>query len=159
MTQMTQDSTFADAENALAARLIEHGFGKGPKLERAMLATEFRDILPPLLEALARGFIDPDQFFGMEQDWLRAFLLDLPSRAVTLEMRRRKHAEPQQAWEPNDLNDIVGLSLAAAYCGIVVTERQWTSHLRQARVETAYDTILLADLTELTGVLTAAART
>jgi len=151
---MTQDAQYAQGETDLAARLIEHGFSKGEKLGRAMSATELRDILPPLLEALSLADVDPDRFMDtLGRDGLTAFLGDLPTRSVTLDLRRDKHAQGQQQWEPNDLNDMVGLPIAAVYCDVVVTERQWVNRMRRARVAQRFETRLIADLADLMGVL------
>lgn len=153
---MTQDREYAAHENDLAALMAEHGHNKGDRLDRAVLGTELRDISRPVVEALVRADIDPQSFVDvLGREGLASFLDDLPSRAVTTSMRRRKHAETQQRWEQNDLNDVVSLPVAAAYCDVVVTERQWTSRMRQAKVDTRYGTVLLADLRELTDVLVA----
>ncbi len=157
---MTQDVEYARGQTDLAAQLIEHGFSKKEKLDRAMLATELRDILPPVLEALHRAELDPDRFMDtLGRDGLTAFIRDLPTRSVTLDLRRDKHAQGQQPWEPNDLNDIVGLPIAAVYCDVVVTERQWINRMRRARIEQRFGTRLVADLTELLGEIVELTRT
>lgn len=107
---MTQDVEYAHGETELAARLVEHGYAKKEKLDRAIVANELGDILRTVVEALVRGGIDPDRFIDtLGRDGLTAFVRDLPTRAVTMDLRRDKHAQAQQRWEPNDLNDVVGL--------------------------------------------------
>ncbi len=68
-------------------------------------------------------------------------------------LRRDKHAQGEQRWEPNDLNDIVSLPIAAVYCDIVVTEKQWVNRRQRAGVERRYGTKLLANLSELAEAL------
>lgn len=156
---MTQDTEYARYENDLARTLVDHGLAKGKQLDRVMLVTELRDVLPPVLDALGRAGVDPSSFIeGLGQDGLASFLRDLPSRAVTADLRRDKHAQGQQRWERNDLLDIVGLPVAAVYCDVVVTERQWASRMRRAHVDRRYGTRILNDLADLPAVLVAATR-
>ncbi len=159
MARMTQDNQFASGRADLAKRLAEHGFDKKDKLDRAMLANELVDILAPVNDALARARIDPDRFIdALGRDGLTAFVRDLPTRSVTVDLLRDKHAQGQQKWEPNDLNDVVYLPVAAVHCDVVVTEKQWANRLRRAGVPRRYGTTVLHDLKELTDVLVAATR-
>jgi len=157
---MTQDVSYSQGETDLAARLVEHGFAKQEKLNRAMHATELGDILRPVVEALLRAGINPDHFIDtLGREGLTTFVQDLPTRAVTTKLRKDKHAQGQQRWEPNDLNDIVSLPIAAVYCDIVVTEKQWVNRMQRAGVERRYDTKFLANLSELTEALVGFTRT
>ncbi|MCA1605467.1 MAG: hypothetical protein LC775_08375, partial [Acidobacteria bacterium] len=61
-------------------------------------------------------------------------LRQLPCRYATYRLRLAKHSNRQWCWTQHDLADIVVLSVAATYCSVVVTERQWTHVLRQAGV-------------------------
>ena len=160
MALMTQDAEFAAGRAALAARLTEQGYDKKERLDRAMLASQLQDILRPVVEALVHADIEPDSFFDtLGRDGLTAFLRDLPSRAVTIDLLRDKHAQGEQAWDPNDLNDVVSLPIAAVYCDVVVTEKQWKNRMLRAKVDRRYGTVLLSDLTLLAPVLSEATRT
>jgi hypothetical protein len=78
MAAMTQDRECAAHENDLATLMAEHGLYKGGRLDRAMLATEMRDIGPPLVDALVRAGIDPESFVDvLGLDGLTSFLDDL----------------------------------------------------------------------------------
>lgn len=159
LARMTQDHQFAEGRADLARRLAEQGYDKKDKLDRAMLAGELVDILAPVNDALARAGIDPDRFIdALGRDGLTAFIRDLPTRAVTVDLLRDKHAQGQQKWEPNDLNDVVYLPVAAVHCDVVVTERQWTNRLTRAGVPRRHGTVVLSDLTDLTDVLIGATR-
>ncbi len=154
LARMTQDDQFARGRADLARRLAEHGYDKKDRLDRAMLANELVDIRAPLHEALARARIDPDRLIDvLGRDGLTAFLRDLPTRSVTIDLLRDKRAQGQQKWEPNDLNDLVYLPVAAVHCDVIVTEKQWANRLTRARVHRRYGTTVLHDLTELTEVL------
>ena len=67
-------------------------------------------------------------------------------------MRSAKHRQTEQRWEPNDFIDVVALPVAAVYCDVVVTERQWVHRLRQGKVDQRYDTVLLTDTADLVKV-------
>jgi hypothetical protein len=84
---------------------------------------------------------------------LMSFIDDLPTRYITNVMRSAKHREPQQKWEPNDFVDIIALPVAAVYCDVVVTEKQWVHRMRQGRIEERYNTIVLNDVPGLVDVL------
>ena len=147
------DQRFADGQADLAERLVEHGLARSSRLGDAMTATELADIIDPLLAAvLARG-LDPDALFDRGGDWLTTLLRDIPSRWVAREMRRVRHANTQKSWSATDLNDVNALSVAVPYCDVVVTERQWVHHFKQAGFHERFDTVLLSDLRELPSVL------
>lgn len=158
LARMTQDEQFATARTELARQLTEHGFDKKDKLNRALFANEYVDILDPLLKALLRAGINPDRFFEQGQDGLIEFLRGVPTRSVTYDLMRDKHAQGQQKWEPNDLNDVVYLPLAAVHCDVVVTERQWANRLVRAGVPRQYGTTVLYDLRELSEHLVGSSR-
>lgn len=160
LARMTQDAQFAQGRTDLAGRLTKHGYDKKERLDRAMHAAQLQDILAPVLEALHRAQLDPDTFLDtLGRDGLTQFIRDLPTRAVTVDLLRDKHAQGQQRWEPNDLNDIVSLPAAAVHCDVVVTERQWANRMIRARVPQRYGTAVLSDLADLAPLLAAASRT
>jgi hypothetical protein len=90
---------------------------------------------------------------------LVSFIDDLPTRYVTNVMRSAKHRQTQQTWEPNDFIDILALPVAAVYCDVVVTEKQWVHRMRQGKVEERYNTRLLNDVADLVDVLVTASVT
>lgn len=45
----------------------------------------------------------------------------------------RAHQNPQFAWAIGDLNDMMALGTAAAYCDIVVAEKKWGDVLQRNR--------------------------
>ncbi|WP_167045026.1 hypothetical protein [Salinibacterium sp. ZJ454] len=68
-------------------------------------------------------------------------------------MRSAKLRQTQQKWELNDFNDILALPVAAVYCDIIVTEKQWVHRLRQGKVDERYGTTLLHDTADLVDIL------
>lgn len=147
------DQRFVDDENRVGALIAEHRL-TGDSIDLAVRGADFSDIQPPLLAALERIGMTFDEFAGQltERELIR-FIDDLPTRYVTNVMRSAKHRQGQQKWEPNDFIDVVSLPVAAAYCDVVVTEKQWVHQMRQGKVDQRYDTVLLSDVADLTGVL------
>jgi hypothetical protein len=87
---------------------------------------------------------------------MTGLLIDLPSRAVTYELRRLRHQSRDTKWKPNDLEDIASLSVAIPYCDVVVTEKQWCHNARRAKLDRRFNTVILYDLKDLAAVLVAA---
>lgn len=144
---------FVNFENTVAATIAKHGL-QGDGIEQIIRGTDFIDIRPALVAALERIGLTYDQFTsGSTVPDLMNFMDDLPTRYVTNVMRSAKHRQTQQKWEPNDFIDILSLPVAAVYCDVVVTEKQWIHRLRRGKVDQRYDTMLLNDTADLVQVL------
>jgi hypothetical protein len=144
---------FVDFEDLLAATIAQHGL-TGDAIDQAVRGADFGDIPPAVIDALDRIGMTYDQFMeDITVGELMSFIDDLPTRYVTNVMRSAKHRQTQQKWEPNDFIDIVALPVAAVYCDVVVTEKQWAHRMRQGKVDQRYNTILLNDVADLTDVL------
>ncbi len=144
---------FVDFENRVAAMIAQQRL-TGDAIDQAVRGTDLGDIRPALVNALDRIEMTYDQFMGASTvHELVAFIDDLPTRYVTNVMRSAKHRQNQQKWEPNDFIDIVALPVAAVYCDVVVTEKQWAHRMRQGKVDQRYNTMLLNDVADLTDVL------
>lgn len=147
---------FVKYEVSLALAIANAGV-KGSALYDTIRTSDLRDIYPAVVEALVRAGLDPDVFPGLlGRRGLLEFVDDLPTRYVTNVLRRSKHVQRQQRWEPNDFIDIVALPVPAVYCDVVVTEKQWVHHLRLGKIEERFETQLLSDTAKLTDVLVAA---
>lgn len=66
-------------------------------------------------------------------------------------MRRDLYARNQH--EPNDLRDLAALGIAAAYCDVVATEKQWVSVLKTAGIEEMLNVRLVSKPKELAELL------
>jgi len=111
---------FATEENAQAQRFSQHGADKDLR-RRAVAARAMIDIKEPIEGAQARASVSTTELFALGEEGATELMLDLPSRAPGLEMMWWQHDNPQTEWKPNDLNDISYLSVAVAYCDVVVT--------------------------------------
>lgn len=144
---------FVDFENVVAAIIAQRAL-QGDGIEQIIRGTDFADIRPAVAEALERIGFTYDQFMSScTVPYLMNFMDDLPTRYVTNVMRAAKHRQTQQKWEPNDFIDIVSLPVAAVYCDVVITEKQWTHRMRQGKVGQRYNTILLDNTADLLQIL------
>ncbi len=84
----------------------------------------------------------------------RRFTDSMPSADVWITLRTAKHRSRDSMWEPNDIFDIDALSVAAAYCDVVVTERHSAHVLAQAGVPSRLGSTILTDLDQLATYLT-----
>lgn len=144
---------FVDFESLVAAKIAQHGL-TGADIDLVVRGTDFVDIRPAVTDALARIDITYGQFMkNITVGEFVSFIDDLPTRYVTNVMRSAKHRQNQQKWEPNDFLDIIALPVAAVYCDVVVTEKQWVHQMRQGKVDRRYNTVLLNDVADLTHLL------
>ena len=111
------------------------------------------DIKDELSAAQARAHVTNAEIAALGRDGLTELLLDLPSRAPGHHMMWWQHDNLQTKWEPNDMNDIAYLSVAVAYCDVVVTERRWTHILNQSGVADRFHTVVTSKLDDLTELL------
>jgi hypothetical protein len=149
---------FVDFENAVAATIAQHNL-TGDAIDQAVRGTDFGDIRPAVADALERIGMTYEQFMAnITVGELMSFIDDLPTRYVTNVMRSAKHRQTQ-TWEPNDFIDILALPVAAVYCDVVVTEKQWVHQMRQGKVDERYNTRLLNDVADLVDVLVRASVT
>jgi len=128
----------------------------GENLERAVRFSDFANISAAVSEALERVGMTWEGFtHGIEPGEVMGFMSELPTRNVVNVMRAAKFRQKQK-WVRNDFNDIAALAVAVVHCDVVVTEKQWVHHLRQAGVDDRYGTTLLSDTSKLVEVLDAA---
>ncbi|WP_133247119.1 hypothetical protein [Pseudarthrobacter sp. AG30] len=146
---------FIDYENSVAAAIRGQRLSGG-LLELAVRASDLGGIRTAVTEALeSKGMTWEDFIERMTPSDLVNFIDDLPSRYVTNVMRSAKLRQAEQKWEPNDFNDLAALPVAAVYCDVVVTEKQWVHRLRQGKIEQRYNTTLLSDTAALVDLLVA----
>lgn len=146
------DAEVARRFHASGAALIqEHGL-TGDQVDWAVRGADFGDIRPALETALSRIDVTYDVFVRDAGAGVVSFIDDLPTRYVTNVLRSANHRQ-RQDWEANDFVDVVALPVAAVYCDVVVTEKQWVHMMRKGGVEERHGTRLLSDTAELVQVL------
>ncbi|GAA2964647.1 hypothetical protein [Microbacterium schleiferi] len=126
-------------------------------IDVAVRASDLGDIRPAVMEALEGvGLTWEGLIESLGPAGVVAFMDDLPTRYVTNVMRSAKLRQNQQKWELNDLNDILALPVAAVYCDVVVTEKQWAHRLTVGKIGTRYGTKVLRSVADLASILRAA---
>jgi hypothetical protein len=83
----------------------------------------------------------------------RRFTDSMRSADVWITLRTAKHRNPDSVWKSNDIFDIDALSVAAAYCDVVVTERHSAHVLTQAGVPKRIGNRILTSVDQLAGHL------
>ncbi len=132
------------------------GWHKGERGERVAKAQAISDHLPVIKEALERAGIREADFMAGGKGGLSAFVEAVPTMLASSELERQRHASSQKPWEAHDLNDIGALSVAIAYCDIVVTERIWVDAAQRSKLSEQLGTVVLSNFGELPEHLVAA---
>jgi len=140
------DDRFVRGQEDVTAAVKEHG---RHRLQEIMLATAYSDIREPLARASMELGVTPDRI----ADNFRQILEVIPSRWVEMKLRHQRQANPQKAWQGNDLNDVTALAIAVPYCDVVVTERSWSSILSAAKVPQRFETTMTASLQDVVNLL------
>jgi hypothetical protein len=156
-TQHRRGSEFAADEEAITKLSHMHAKSK-EHLEAMLLFRELTHATDELSESATRYGVPITDLAGelvrySGRDGVLRLLRQLPSRYATYKLRIAKHRNMQSHWTQHDLADIVALSVAATYCSIIVTERQWAHVLNQADVPKIFGTTVLSRLADLNKLL------
>ena len=110
------------------------------------------ELMKMLEEGLeARGLEIEDVWSDPESS--RRVVDAMPSADVCVSMITEYHRNPEFRWRSNDIFDIDALSVAVAYCDVVVTDKQAADALRRGRVPERLGSQVLTNLDELVNVL------
>ena len=129
----------------LAKRIDELFDAKSMPAEATMLI----DMVMEGLEA--RGLEIEDVWSGPES--ARRLVDAMPSADVCVSLMTEYHRNPQFRWRSNDIFDIDALSVAVAYCDLIVTDKQAADALRRGRVPERLGSQVFTNLDELADVL------
>jgi hypothetical protein len=78
----------------------------------------------------------------------------MPSGDVCVSLMTEYHRNPHFRWRSNDIFDIDALSVAAAYCDFVLTDKQAADALRRGGVQERTGSQVLTDINELVDIVT-----
>lgn len=78
-------------------------------------------------------------------EWIQDFPAIYTHVNLTVERDLQQHRDIQ----PNDLNDLMALSVAIPYCDVVVTENFWAHIASQVGVDELYNTKVTSDIEEV----------
>ncbi len=136
-------------EKQLAAMLRDSTTSRdrlGDLVHARYLFWELRDQLRAGLDQCG---IDIDDFFANGKGWLRAFLDDIPSAAITMTLTEKGFRNADKAWKGNDLRDADAMSAAIPYCDVVLTDKYAAAQLARSPAVTRLGTLVLARLRDL----------
>jgi len=144
---------FGLAQEKLAEQLAALGY-RAERVAVAVAAQEFWNLVEAELRAaMARAGLAEGSLLAGGKGSLTAFMEEIPTRDVALQLRTLRHRNPQQRWKRTDLADIAALAVAVPYCDVVVTEAAWVDALRRTGLDEKYGTVLLNSVRDLRTVL------
>lgn len=112
-------------------QLLKHG-RSGDLPNRIVLAQETLDLASQVpRELIPTG--NTHSGIPKARAFWREFVLSMPAKGTITRMRMTAHQNAHFSWHIGDLNDMMGLGFAAAYCDIVVAEKKWGDILKRHR--------------------------
>jgi hypothetical protein len=120
---------YVDSRNQLTQNYAVRGHSRD-RADRFSKAEGMTELLPVLHEVATSMGLSIDDLISGGREWIETLLSLLPMDSIVRSLHRSTLPTNRQ-WEPNDHNDVVYLSAAAAYCDVVVGEREWIAKLRQ----------------------------
>ncbi len=98
--------------------------------DRIVLAQETIDVVDYVPEALVPVGETNSRIPKSRAFW-KDFVLSMPAKGTITRMRMTAHQNATFSWHIGDLNDMMALGCAAAYCDIVVAENKWGDVLQR----------------------------
>ena len=99
-----------------------------------------------------RGIASIDDVFPELEDTRQA-LDSMPSFDVEVTLKTSLHRNPNHRWKNNHIHDINALASTIPYCDVVMTDKEMVSHVTRNGLDKRYNTVVLAQLSELSEYL------
>jgi hypothetical protein len=126
-------------------------------LRRAVLADYLiREVGPRLIKFLSRVLPDPKAFLeelSTDQETIIRFFQSMPTSYCDAQLTLYRDMQMKRKIQPNDLHDIMSLSIAIPYSDVVVTERMWQTAIIQTKIDKLRPTVILKSVDELAPIL------
>jgi hypothetical protein len=126
---------------------------------RATLAKYFVQVInPKIVTFLFSIHVNPELFAEkvfVDQEQTIRFFQSVPTSYCAVQLTLYRDMLRSRRIQPNDLNDIMSLSIAIPYSDVVVTERMWHSIISRTKLDRLYGTIVLTSAKQLVPVLKA----
>jgi hypothetical protein len=122
------------------------------RLHKGELAKLLLDMVPEItlffygIGQDARPFLE---HIGADIDSIMNFFHQTPTSYCNVELSFYRDMLTTRKVQPNDLNDIMMLSIAIPYCDVVVTERMWHRAIVQTKLDVLRPTRVFFKLTDL----------
>jgi len=145
---------FMDAEKTIVAAMEEARAAKDDR-DRVALVRTVLDVIAagPLFDICARAGVTREEFYSLGAEGLLRFVQLLPSRHVNFELQKLRYEDSALPRREGDLLDLEALSIAVAYCDVVITERHWVHLIKRAGLHKLRNTTVLSDLRQLGPIL------
>jgi hypothetical protein len=91
---------------------------------------------PKLIQFLSRVHADPEVFMKevtKDRETITQFFQSMPTSYCNVQLTLYRDMQTHRKIQPNDLYDIMSLSIAIPYSDVVVTERMWQTAIKQTR--------------------------
>jgi hypothetical protein len=126
-------------------------------LRRAVMADYLiYAIGPKLFEVLSDLMPNPKAFIdkiSQDKEALIRFFQTMPTSYCIAQLTLYRDMQTERKIQPNDMHDIMSLSMAIPYSDVVVTERMWQTAITQTKLDSLYQTTALKSVLELALVL------
>ena len=120
-----------DLELEVEQKLVIHG-RSGDMANRIVMTQETLELAGAIPEDLIPEGTTQSRI-PKARKFFADFVLSLPAKGTITRMRMTGHQNPNFVWALGDLNDMMALGTAAAYCDIVVAEKKWGDVLQRHR--------------------------
>lgn len=133
-------------------------FGNRKYLAVRLIEEFLKSFVAPLLPTLE---ISSDEFLNLyrygDSDLLdpEQVVADIPTLFASYQLHVERYKNLDLPRKKGDLRDGIAMSSAVVYCDIIVAEKAFTSHIRKARLDSRFKTIVTTDLTQLPSILLA----
>ena len=130
VVQVEQDRL--QREERLAAMLADSTASRGRLGDLVHARYLFWELDSHLRAGLEQYGIDGIDFFARGEEWLSAFLDDIPSAAIAMTLTEKGFRNADKAWKGNDLRDADAMSAAIPYCDVVPTDKYVAAQLARS---------------------------
>ena len=152
-----QERSIAETEKFEQIRSSWSGIKDNDSRRRATLADYLvKEINPIVVKFLLSIDVNPNIFADRvytDQGKIIGFFQSMPTSYCLVQLAFYRDMQRMRRVQPNDLNDIVGLSIAIPYSDVVVTETMWQTAIIQARLNELRPTLVLRSAKQLAPIL------
>lgn len=119
-----------------------------------MYVWELVNDLVPALDTIGHTF---DELVDEGKTAMVAMLERMPTIQTDTALREGNLRNLEHPWQPNDVYDVEHLSVSAAYCDVVVTDKHAAELLNRARIGERYATLITPRIDDLVAYFTRSA--
>jgi len=152
-----QEKAAASTEELEQIRLIDQSQIRDNDLRRRVtFARYFIQVVNPEVALFLLSInADPKIFREVLRDRRKIiqFFLSMPTSYCLVQLTHYRDMQRNRKIQPNDLNDIMSLSIAIPYSDVVVTETMWQSAIIQTKLNKLRPTLILKSAKELASIL------